>query len=364
MKGLKRGISIVLAIILMFGLAGCGGTGTPPSNNTPAQNANPAPSTSPDPNAAPSGESSYYAGKTVTLIVPWAAGGSVDVSARIIAQYAEKYLGGTIVVENMTGGSGSVAYTEVLNRPHDGLTLAMGASPMMTHPYLIEGATYSFDSFEPIIMTTKEPNMIVVKSDGKWGDMDALEFLTYAKEHPGEVIMGVGGHWASHDVARAALELQSGIRFKKVAVDGGAEVVANVLGGHVDCGFNYYAEFKAQVDSGELKVLCCTGDARHPYLPDVPTLGELAKEFGETWDLDTIGSWKGVLMPKGAPQEAIDELRAACEQAVEDPEFLAAMDAAGLPVIVLKAQEFHDMMVIDDSKTKAIAEQLIAEGKN
>lgn len=306
----------------------------------------------------------YFAGKTIKVICPWGAGGSVDLSGRILCKYAEKTLGCTIVVENIKGGSGSVGYTECLNRPKDGTNLVIGASPLMTHEYLIDGVTYTIDSFDPVIMTTKEPNMIVVKSDSKWADMTPVEFLRYAKEHPKEIVMGVGGHWASHDIARAALEIQSGIQFKKVAFDGGSEVVANVLGGHVDCGFNYYAEFASQVESGELKVLCCTGDTRHPYMPDVPTINELAKEFGESWDLTTIGSWKGILAPNGLPEEALKELREGFLKATEDPEFIKAMDEAGLPLIIKDSAAFAELIQADAVVSKAIADQLIREGKN
>ena len=206
--------------------------------------------------------------------------------------------------------------------------------------------------------------MIVVRADSKWAEMTPTEFLKYALEHPKEIVMGVGGHWASHDIARAALEIQSGIQFKKVAFDGGSEVVANVLGGHVDCGFNYYAEFAAQVESGDLKVICCTGDTRHPYMPDVPTINELAKDFDAAWDLSTIGSWKGILAPKGLPEEALKELREGFLKATEDPEFLKAMDEAGLPLIVKDDKAFAELINADAVVSKAIAEQLISEGKN
>jgi len=364
MKNTKL-VALILAVLMVFGIfAACAPKAEEaPAAAAPAAPAAPAAEEKKEEAAAPA-EKSYFEGKTVTLICPWGAGGSVDLAGRIASQYAEKYLGATIVVENVTGGSGSVGYTEVLNRAKDGLTLAIGASPLVTHTYLLEGVTYDYDSFVPVIHTTKEPNMIVVRADSKWADMTAQEFLTYAKEHPGEIVMGVGGHWASHDVARAALEIVSGIQFKKVAFDGGSQVVANVLGGHVDCGFNYYAEFKSQVDSGELVVLCGTGDSRHPYLPDVPTIGEVGESLGETWDLDTIGSWKGILAPAGTPEEALEELRAAYLAATEDPEFLAAMDAAGLPVIVMEAAEFGEMMAVDSAAAEKIANQLKAEGKN
>lgn len=351
---MKKYLSLLLAMIMTLSLCACGEKET-----APAETSDQAPEQQEAAAAKP-----YYEGKTINLICPWGAGGSVDLAGRIAAQYAAKQLGTTIVVENVTGGSGSVGYTEALKRKADGTTLAIGASPLVTHTYLLEGVTYDYDSFEPIIMTTKEPNMIVVKGDSKWAKMDGKEFLLYAKEHPGEIVMGVGGHWASHDVARAALEIQSGIKFKKVAFDGGSEVVANVLGGHVDCGFNYYAEFQAQVASGELVVLCCTGDTRHPYLPDVPTINEIGAELGESWDLSTIGSWKGILAPVGTPQEAIDELRAAFFAATKDPEFLAAMDAAGLPVIVNEWEDFGKLMTADSAAAAKIAEQLKAEGKN
>lgn len=317
------------------------------------------------PNAEETKEESkenYFAGKTVSLICPWGAGGSVDLSGRILAKYAEKYLGCTIVVENITGGSGSVGYTEALKRGNDGLTLAIAASPLVTHTYLLEGVTYDYDSFEPIIMTTKEPNMIVVKAGSKF-DIPAVEFLKYAKENPGKVLMGVGGHWASHDVARAALQLESGIQFKKVAFDGGSEVVANILGGHVDCGFNYYGEFKSQVDAGEFVVLAGTGDTRHPYLPDVPTLNELSKEFGEEWNLSTIGSWKGIAAPKGTPQEVLDALRNAFYQASQDNEFKAAMEEAGLPYLVYDWEKFGKLMADDSAFAKNITAKLKEEGK-
>lgn len=294
--------------------------------------------------------------KPIEMIVMYRSGGTVDLTARILAKHAEKYLGQKIIIINKTGGGGSVGFTAGANAKPDGYTLTMGCNPYLQHKHLLKGVTYGADSFVPIIMVCFDPNMFNVRVGGP-ADMPFPDLIEYAKKNPDEILMGVGGHWASHDIARAELEMKTGAEFKKVAFRGGAGVTQALLGGHVDCGFHYLGEFAGHLDAGKLKVLAVPAEERSPFLPDVPTF----EEFG----IDMrAGVWRGPIAPKGTPQDRIDILAEAFGKTVQDEAWRNEMLKARIPIVIKKQKEFAKIIQEDAVKYKKIAEKLKAEGKD
>jgi len=295
-----------------------------------------------------------YPNRPIELIVSYDAGGTVDLTARILAKHAEKYLGQRIIVVNRPGGGGSVGFTAGAFARPDGYTLTMGATPLVQHKYLLPGVPYDYSSFEPVFMVTFDPNMLVVRP-GSLADMPVPDLIQYARDNPRQILMGVGGHWASHDIARAALELETGAQFQKVVLSGGAGVVAALLGDHVHAGFNYIGEFGAHLATGSLKVLAVAAEERSPFVPDVPTFRELGFDV-------VMGVWRAVLAPKGTPQSVIQTLYEAFMKTAQDPEFIAEMERAQIPLVIRGPEELRRIMEEDDVKYRLIAERLQAEG--
>lgn len=292
--------------------------------------------------------------KRVNIIVPWGPGGGVDVTTRVFAKHAEKYLGQTIVVQNITGGGGSVAFTHVIKAKPDGYTLVMGASPLIVTSHTIEGVAYDYSSFEPIGMITFDPVLILVKTGSDF-DMSFAEFLDYAKENPGKILLGVGSHWGSHDFARAQIEMATGLEFQRIVfTEGGREGVTALLGGHLNATIAYYAEARSHIEEGTLKAIAVGGMERSPFLPDVPTLMESGIDL-------RLGTWRGLLAPADTPEEVLGVLRDVFNKTAEDPEFLKDFEQSGNVAFVMEAEEFGKMMAEEDAAVQKVVEKLKAE---
>ncbi|MCJ7772093.1 MAG: tripartite tricarboxylate transporter substrate binding protein, partial [Desulfobacterales bacterium] len=297
---------------------------------------------------------SDYPQKAIEIIVPWGAGGGVDVTTRVFAKHFNKYIDQTMVVLNVTGGGGSVGLTQAFKSKPDGYTLTMAASPLTLHKYTIQGVQYDYSSFEPIGMLTFDPVMFIVKTGSEF-DMSFKDFMKYAEENPGKVLYGIAGHWASHDFARAQFELATGLTFQKVFMDtGGALTVVTLLGGHIDICTAYIAEAKSHLDEGTLKVIAVAANERSQFAPDVPTLKELGIDL-------VAGTWRGILAPKGTPEDVLKVLRDAFKKTTEDPEFLADFEKAGNIPLILEADEFGKLMEEEDIIVQPIIEKIKAE---
>ncbi|MBR2748856.1 MAG: tripartite tricarboxylate transporter substrate binding protein [Firmicutes bacterium] len=324
----------LLCVLMVFTLIGCGNTGGGTSGE-------PEPTTD-------------FPNKSIEMIVPWGAGGGVDVTARVFAPFFEKYLGQTVVVQNVTGGGGSVALTQVANATPDGYTCTMSASPMINHKYTVEGVTYDYTSFIPIGMVTYDPLLLIVKTGSDF-DKPWDEIVAYAKDNPGKILYAVGSLMGSHDMARVQLEMATGLSFQKVAFsEGGGDTVTNLLGGHVDMGTAYYSECASQLEDGTLKAIWVASADRSEFAPDIPTLKELGTDI-------ELGTWRGVFVPAGTPDDVVAILRDAFEKTIVDPEFLEELNKHGNAAIFMSADDFYERLKEETESIGQVCELLKAE---
>ena len=302
----------------------------------------------------PAQAATNFPNKPIQMIVCWGAGGGVDVTARVFGKYFEKYIKETVVIQNITGGGGSVGFTRVVGSRPDGYTLTMAASPVIQHRYTIDGVQYSPDSFDTLGMVTFDPVFLVVKAGSKY-DMPAQDFFNLVKKNPGKILYGVGSHWGGHDFARAQLVLESGLEFQKVTMTkGGAEVVTNILGEHIDCGTIHYAEGGSHIQEGTLKVLAVSSDQRSALAPNAPTYKELGYNLH-------LGTWRGVLAPKGLPADVLAILRDAFDKAAADPALAQDLSKIGVPPVFLNWEKFATLMREEDASIKKVVDLLKAE---
>jgi tripartite-type tricarboxylate transporter receptor subunit TctC len=338
-----RGLAALAVVALVA--AACGGGDT----------ASPAPSPAPAPAPAPEvDELGGFPERPITVIVPYGAGGTVDITARILAQYIEPYLGTTMVVQNVTGAGGSIGFNEVFLADPDGYTLALSATPMVQHAYLLD-VEYDYSSFEAVAMLTVDPNVLVTRPGSSADVATVAELIAASNANPGSLVMGVGGHWASHDIARAAFELETGATFGRVVLEGGAGVVAAMLGNQIPLGFNYIGEFASQFEAGELKVLAVAADERSPFLPDTPTLKEQGVNL-------SIGVWRGIVAPKGTPEAILRRLEEAILATTQDPAWQQAMTGALIAPVVLGRDAFAEVLRDSDAQALAVTDRLRKEG--
>jgi tripartite-type tricarboxylate transporter receptor subunit TctC len=264
-----------------------------------------------------------YPTRPIEVLVPFAAGGSTDIGARIIEKYLPKYLpGAKLVIVNKPGGSGSIAITELFNAKPDGYTLAMSTHRAISMQPLYGNVKYSPDSFQPISKVFGNQQIMIVKADAPWETFE--EWLDYVKKNPGKFSYGVaGGIGSGAHIPVAELEKQAGFEAKAVSFEGTPPAITGVLGGHVQGAMVQPSDAKALIESGELRGLFNVASVPVPYFPDIPLLKD--KGFDIAIDSNT-----SLFAPKGVPEEIVKMLEEALKKTMEDPEVLAEFKKASL----------------------------------
>ncbi|CAM4290058.1 tripartite tricarboxylate transporter substrate binding protein [Paenibacillus tarimensis] len=277
-----------------------------------------------------------FPNKPITLIVPYAAGGGTDATARALAKAAEKHMSQPIVVVNRTGGGGSIGLMEGANAKGDGYTVTYLVAELTTLPHLgLLPITY--ESFKPIAQTNLDPSAITVRREAPW--QTAEEFIAYAKENPGKVRMGNAGTGSIWHLAAATLEREADATFSHIPFEGAGPAVQALISGFVDAVPVSPAEVKAYVDQGQLRTLAINADTKSEALPGVGTLKE---ETGI--DGNFIGTWRGLGVPKDTPDDITDRLAEAFIKGTEEKGFRDYMEANGLGLHVENGQGFRRQM--------------------
>ncbi len=250
-----------------------------------------------------------YPSRPVTLIVPFAAGVSADLLFRGLADLASKHLGQPIIVENKSGGSGTLGVAQMATQKPDGYTLSQIPIPVFRLPHMQKTTFHPTDSFSFIILVAGYHLGAVVKADGpfkKWQDV-----IDYAKANPGKFTYTTIGAATTNGIAMELVMRESGVQMTHVPSKGGGESIAGVLGGH----YNMMVESPAwapMVQSGDLRLLLMLGSERHPKYKDAPVL----KEVGYTFDFD---SPTGIAGPKGMDPAIMKKIHDAFKAAYDDP---------------------------------------------
>lgn len=260
-----------------------------------------------------------FPSQDIRLTVPWAPGGSGDLTARTVAPLLEKELGVEVIVENKPGANGSVAYSWLKDQKPDGYNLSMMGVEVATLQFL----DYDIDpsNYVPIGLGLAGPGAIAVPVDSPYKSLKDL--VADAKANPGKVTYsspGVGSVW---DSPAQGLQELAGIKLTSVPFDGSAPAVAAAAAGDVSFSIDAIGSQKNQVDAGKLRYLAMLTDERNPKNPDVPT----AKEEGV--DLQNA-SWTGIMAPAGTPENVVKKLSAAMGKAVEDPEYRKVIENSNL----------------------------------
>lgn len=314
----KRVLSVVLTGALIAGLTGCtfsvGNSGDSSSSSDAAE------TTSDGAETADTEGGSGYPTEPVHVIVPFDAGGGADIGVRMISQYAEEGLGQTMVIDNVSGGSGTIGITQLANAEPDGYTIGYFASTNSNDSSLFDGITYDVDSFEPICQFAADPHIIVASKKSGITNMDQL--VAAAKEKDGALSFGLGGAWTSHDFLRLTLQEELGISFNRMVYQGGAEAINAVASGDCDVAVPFVSEALAMIESGNVVPIAITSAERYEGASDIPTLQESGYDIEFTM-------WRGLVAPAGTPQDVIDKLVASYEAAFENEEYQTEAKEAG-----------------------------------
>lgn len=257
---------------------------------------------------------SAYPGKTVTMVVPTAAGGTTDLSARMLAQALGPVLGQTVVVDNKGGGNGNIAASIVKRAEADGYTLLMQYSGYhVISPHITKQKQWDQGDFQPVANIISAPQIIVVRADLPVKTLP--ELIAYAKANPGKLNYASSGNGSLQHVTGAMLEQQGAIKMVHVPYKGTGPALQDLLGGQVDLTFGTAPPFMPHIASGKLRVLAVTGKQRLPSLPDVPTTAEAG------YPKVDATSWFAVFAPAGVSKAVVDKLTADIRTVVQSPTF-------------------------------------------
>ncbi len=271
--------------------------------------------------------------KQIELIVPFAAGGSTDVLARLVAKYAPKYIDKPLVVINKPGKK-RVTGTEGMVRSNpDGYTLYVeyGSGHDLVMPHFQKLPFETFKDLLPVCRLSVHSVVMIIRSDAPYKTMK--EFVDWGKKKD-QVTASVSTKAGSVDITFQAVAKATGLKIVTVPFRGGAESVMAIVGGQTDCGGNHFSEIISYIKAKRLIPIAVALDGRDPAIPDVPTFKELG------YPVVSVGSVKGVAAPKGTPPEVIRYLADRFKKVCEDQEFIKSMTDIGQPVMYLGPEDF------------------------
>jgi tripartite-type tricarboxylate transporter receptor subunit TctC len=250
------------------------------------------------------------------IIVPYAAGGPIDLTVRALAERAREGLG-PIIIENRPGAGGNLGVSMVAKATPDGRTLGIAATA--THainPGLFNKMPFDASrDFAPITQMVRVPNVVVMNTEAadRLGIKSISDFIRYAKANPGKLNYGSGGNGSAGHLAGEMLKQSAGIFAVHIPYNGGAPAQLGLLSGQVDFNIDNLATAAANIKSGRLRALAVTSAQRSPALPDVPPMAESLPGFA-------IDTWWGIIAPAGTPTDTVNRLNQIFTSALNSPE--------------------------------------------
>lgn len=273
--------------------------------------------------AAEASASTWKPDGPVTVICPYGAGGGQDIAARIYAQYMEKYAGVKFVVDNQTGGSGTIGNTAIMNSEPDGYTLGMFHNLSLYDQFVVDGVVYNQDSFIPIGAFTSDSTVIVVNKN--LGVSSITELVELAKEKPEEITWG-GPEFSSQTYPRMNIENATGVKFGKMIFDGGAKSLAAVAGGNCDVTSVFPSEYAAMADNPDVVAIATCGKERMPAFPDLPTMVEEGVDA-------SFFQIRYFVLPAGADEEVVKFYSDLCKQVNADEDLRKELADSGFDFV-------------------------------
>jgi tripartite-type tricarboxylate transporter receptor subunit TctC len=241
-----------------------------------------------------------FPSKPVHLLVPYPAGGAVDVLTRTLGDVVAKTWGQTVIVENRPGAGGVIASQALVAAPADGYTLIVVASGHATNPFLYPKLPYdTFKDFTPISLLASSPNILLVRADSPFKTL--ADVIAQAKAKPGSLSLAHAGNGTSTHLAGELLKSLAKVDIAAIPYKGGAPAINDLLGGQIPLSINNGPESVGQIAAGTVRALAVTTARRAPFLPDVPSMGETVAGY----DTEV---WWGLLGPANMPPDLVAKL--------------------------------------------------------
>jgi tripartite-type tricarboxylate transporter receptor subunit TctC len=297
-----------------------------------------------------------YPQKPVTLIVPWAAGGSTDILARVLSEHLTRSLGQPVIVDNKPGASGNIGSAMVARAKPDGYTLLVGS--MSTHamnPALMANMPFrGVEDFTPLGLLAYVTNTMVVHPSVPAQNLK--ELIAYAKANPGKLAYASAGPGSTNHLSAVLFERMAGVQMLHVPYKGGAPAVVDTVAGQTQVLFSAGTQTLPHVKAGKLRLLAVTEAKRSPLLPNTPTVAETVPGYELT-------VWYGAFGPKGMPADLVARLNREINAVMSLPEVKKQMNAIGVETATSTPQQFGAILRHDADRYGKLIRELGIHGE-
>jgi tripartite-type tricarboxylate transporter receptor subunit TctC len=295
------------------------------------------------PAGAQDGNSVTWPQRQVTIVVPFAAGGSADLIGRILQQQLQAKTGVPIVVENKSGAGGSIGAGFVAKAPADGYTLLIGTvSTNAINAFLYSRLNFDVGrDFQAVSLLVRFPNLLFVNP--KIPARTVPELIAYLKTHDGQLNYGSSGLGTSSHLSSVMFELATGTKMTHIPFRSTAEVVNNMIGGQLDLAIDSMTTTWPFAQAGSVRALAVTTPQRTATAPDVPTIGETLPGYEAT-------AWQGLFAPAGTARATIDAIAAEVNQIWKSPDVIKALQVVGAEPVTTTPDEFTEYTKTERAK--------------
>jgi tripartite-type tricarboxylate transporter receptor subunit TctC len=289
-----------------------------------------------------------YPTKPVRWIVTYPPGGTTDLLARLIGNYLSEHLGQPFIIENKPGGGNNIGTEFVARAPHDGYTLLLVNPANGINQSLYKNLKFDLlKDIMPVAGITRVPNVMEVNPN--FPAKTVAEFIAYAKQNPGKINMASSGTGTSVHMSGELFMAMTGVKMAHVPYKGAGPALTDLMAGTTDVMFDNMPSSIGHIQGGKIRAMAVTTDKRSPALPDVPTVAETVPGY-------EASAWFGVGVPRGTPDDVIDRLNKAVNEALHDPKMVARLaDLGGAPMPGTPA-DFGKVMADEVAKWKKVVE--------
>jgi tripartite-type tricarboxylate transporter receptor subunit TctC len=292
-----------------------------------------------------------YPSRLIRIVVPFAAAGTSDLVARILAQELNKAWNVPVIVDNRPGAGGNIGSDAAARSVPDGYTLLLGT--VATHGInasLYKNLPYDpVKDFVPVSLVASSPSVLEVNRSLPVNSVS--ELIAYAKQNPSKLFFGSAGNGSSHHLAGALFNSMAGVEMVHVPYRGTGAAMTDLLAGQIQVIFDTLPSAMSFVQSDQVKVLGVSGSTRDPSLPDVPTISEVALPGYE------VASWYGILAPAGTPLEVVRKINAEIARIVRDPSIRDKLVAQGAAPVGGEPEEFASFIEREIAKWAVVVKQ-------
>jgi tripartite-type tricarboxylate transporter receptor subunit TctC len=288
--------------------------------------------------------------RQITLIVPFAAGGSNDVVGRAIGKKLSEAWGQPVVVEDRPGAGGMIGTSAVAAAAADGYTLLLVSSTFTINPAIKKNMPFdTIKDFTPVAFIARSPLLLVASK--QLPVKSARELLDLARSNPGQITYASAGLGSINQIAAELIALSARARFMHVPYKGGAPALNDLVGGHVDIYVSSLPQVLQLARDGQARALAVTSAKRTALLPDVPTLAEAGIAGVDLW------SWWGIVGPAGMPANVVNALNAEIGKMLTSPELSEFLTNEGAEAETMTSQQFGDLMRLETRRWIKVAHE-------